>query len=90
MFSQLFISTVVEVLRPHSPGPMRQGLHRGGTASYGYYEEVRIISDECLSQSGTLIVLDLGYVGPGLRRMSLLGTWVNRSLTWSASTKPRL
>jgi hypothetical protein len=45
------------------PGPMPQGRYRGGTASYGYYEEVRIIPDECLSQPGTLI-----GVGPGLCR----------------------
>jgi hypothetical protein len=43
---------------------MRQGLHRGSTASYGYYEEVEIIPDECLSQPGTLI-----GVGPGLCRI---------------------
>jgi hypothetical protein len=40
-----------------------------GTASYGYYEEVRIIPDEPLSQPGMLI-----GVGPGLCGLPRIST----------------
>jgi hypothetical protein len=40
---------------------MRQERRRGTRLPYEYYEEVRIMPDECLSQPGTAM-----GVGPGL------------------------
>src|SRR5215208_722271 len=51
---------------------MRQERRRGTRLPYEYYEEVRIMPDECLSQPGTAM-----GVGPGLcgvRRMEVLRT----------------
>jgi hypothetical protein len=58
-----------------SPRSYPPGTPPRGTAFYRYYEEVRLISEECLSQPGTPI-----GVGPrlcGLPRTFLLDTWVN-------------
>jgi hypothetical protein len=37
------------------PGPMRSADATEALTSYGYYEEGRIIADECLSQPRALI-----------------------------------
>jgi hypothetical protein len=50
---------------PSLPRSYAPGTPQRGTVSYGYYEEVRVIPDECLSQPGMVMGVGPGYAECG-------------------------